>query len=115
MRYTQNIRFNQYRNMWIMVLFDLPTETRNEKKIATEFRKKLLKNGYTMFQFSAYIRFCPSIENADMHINRVKKSLPKNGKIGIIRITDKQFKMIELYFGQKQVDNPTKSHQLSLF
>ena len=98
-----------------MVLFDLPTETRKERKVATDFRKSLLKAGYTMFQFSIYIRFCPSRENAAMHVNRVKKGLPKNGKVGIMTITDKQFKMMELFYGKKSVPTPDGPRQLSLF
>ena len=39
---------------------------------ATDFRNKLQKDGFTMFQFSIYIRHCASSENADVHIKRVK-------------------------------------------
>ena len=45
-------RLNQYRSLWILVFFDLPTETRKERKIASGFRKKLLDDGFSMFQFS---------------------------------------------------------------
>lgn len=65
-------RFSEYRIMWILVFFDLPTETKKDKKAYMEFRKKLLNDGFTMFQFSIYLRHCPSAENADAHIKRVK-------------------------------------------
>jgi len=115
MTYNKTTRFNQYRNMWVMVLFDLPTETRKERKFAADFRKSLLKSGYQMFQFSIYVRFCPSRENASMHIKRVKIALPKHGKVGIMMITDKQFAMMEIFYGKKQVDLPQPVEQLSLF
>ena len=115
MKYNKSSRFNQYRNMWVMVLFDLPTETRKERKFAADFRKNLLKSGYQMFQFSIYVRFCPSRENASMHIKRVKNALPKHGKVGIMMITDKQFAMMEIFYGKKQVDLPQPVEQLSLF
>ncbi|MEZ4916220.1 MAG: CRISPR-associated endonuclease Cas2 [Chitinophagales bacterium] len=83
-------RHNQYRVMWVMVLFDLPTDTRKERKAATKFRKHLLDDGFTMFQYSIYIRHCP-IENAEVHIARVKRALPQYGFISIFYITDKQF------------------------
>ena len=44
-------RFSEYRVMWILVLFDLPTETKKDKKAYTDFRKNLQKDGFTMFQF----------------------------------------------------------------
>ena len=69
-------RFSEYRIMWVLVFFDLPTETKRERKLYADFRKKLLQDGFTMFQFSIYVRHCPSRENADVHIRRVKLSLP---------------------------------------
>lgn len=108
-------RLNQYRTMWVLVFFDLPTETRLERKAASGFRKKLLDDGFTMFQFSIYTRFCPSRENAAVHIKRTKMQLPKKGKVCIMQITDKQFGMMELFHGQKEAEKELGSQQLELF
>ena len=89
-------RLNAYRIMWIMVLFDLPTETKADRKRYTDFRKKMLQDGFTMFQFSIYLRHCSSMQNADVHVKRVKKLLPPRGHVGIMTITDKQFGMMEV-------------------
>ena len=48
-------RFSQYRVMWVLVFFDLPTETKRDKKAAMKFRKDLQRDGFSMFQFSIYI------------------------------------------------------------
>ena len=101
--------------MWVLVFFDLPTETKKERKAYTEFRKKLLDDGFTMFQFSIYLRHCPSMENAQVHVNRVKKSLPELGMIGILCITDKQFGQMELFQGKKEKEVSTPYQQLELF
>ena len=108
-------RLNQYRSMWVLVFFDLPTETRKDRKAATRFRKDLLDDGFGMFQFSIYMRFCASRENADVHIRRTKRALPKKGKVGIMQITDKQFGMIELFQGQKEAETEQPTQQLELF
>ncbi|MEI6141701.1 MAG: CRISPR-associated endonuclease Cas2 [Mariniphaga sp.] len=108
-------RLNEYRIMWVMVLFDLPTETKKERKIYADFRKKLLKDGFTMFQFSIYLRHCPSKDNADVHIKRVKLELPEHGHIGILCITDKQFGDMELFYGKKAVEKKGQVQQLELF
>ena len=94
-------RFSEYRIMWVLVFFDLPTETKEERKAHAKFRKNLLEDGFTMFQFSIYMRHCASRENADVHIKRVKKFLPEKGYIGILCITDKQFASMELYYCKK--------------
>lgn len=101
--------------MWVLVFFDLPTDTATDRKVATRFRKDLLDDGFTMFQFSIYMRFCASRENVDVHIKRTKRVLPKQGKVCIMQITDKQFGMIELFHGQKEVEPEKPSQQLELF
>ena len=108
-------RFSEYRIMWVFVLFDLPTETKKDRKEYAQFRKRLQKDGFEMFQFSSYIRHCPSAENADVHIKRVKNSLPPHGKVGIMRITDKQFGDIEVFDCQKEIMVNQPQQQLELF
>jgi len=108
-------RYSAYRIMWVFVFFDLPTETKRERKAASLFRKKLIVDGFTMFQFSIYLRHCPSRENAKVHINRVKFSLPKHGKVCVLEITDKQFGNIELFHGNKETALPKPTQQLQLF
>jgi CRISPR-associated protein Cas2 len=108
-------RFNAYKIMWVLVFFDLPTETKKERRHASLFRKNLQKDGFTMFQFSIYLRHCPSRENAEVHINRVKRNLPELGNIGILSITDKQFGDIELFSGQKEKEKQQPVQQLELF
>ena len=101
--------------MWVFVLFDLPTETAAERKIAASFRKKIMNDGFQMFQFSIYLRHCASRENADVHISRVRKLLPEKGKVGIMCVTDKQFGMMEIYHGQKITSAAVPVQQLEMF
>ena len=108
-------RFSEYRIMWVLVFFDLPTETKRERKAAATFRKQIMEDGFTMFQFSIYIRHCPSRENADVHLKRVKASLPEFGQVAIITITDKQFGEIEIFSNQKVIPPQAPGQQLELF
>jgi CRISPR-associated protein Cas2 len=108
-------RLNAYRIMWVFVLFDLPTETAGERKAAGLFRKSLIKDGFTMFNYSVYIRHCPSTENATVHRQRVKKALPEKGNITILNLTDKQFGDMEVFISAKKQDPLTGPQQLELF
>ncbi len=101
--------------MWVMVFFDLPTETKQERKAAADFRKKMLQDGFAMFQFSIYLRHCASMENANVHVKRVKKNLPEKGHVGIITITDKQFGMMEIFQGKKEAPKTNLPQQLEFF
>jgi CRISPR-associated protein Cas2 len=109
------MRFNEYRILWILVLFDLPTETKKERKAAARFRKEILADGFAMFQFSIYLRHCASRENADVHLKRVKNLLPEHGHVGILCITDKQLGMMEIFYGKKEAPRPDTPQQLELF
>ncbi|WP_205513158.1 CRISPR-associated endonuclease Cas2 [Longitalea arenae] len=101
--------------MWVLVFFDLPTETKKDRKIYARFRKDILAYGFQMFQFSIYLRHCSSRENANVHIARVKKILPEKGHVGIMCITDKQFGMMEIFRGHDPVKTPETVQQLELF
>jgi CRISPR-associated protein Cas2 len=112
---TDNDRLNAYRLLWVLVLFDLPTETKKDRKAYARFRKDLLKDGFTMFQFSIYVRHAMSRENADRHIRRAKSLLPDKGHVGILVITDKQFSDMEIFFSGQRKDKPPTPQQLELW
>ena len=108
-------RFSEYRIMWVLVFFDLPTDTKKERKAAADFRKRLISDGFVMFQFSIYMRHCPSAENAAVHVKRVKSILPSLGQVGILTFTDKQFGAMELFTENKVQKPPIEYIQLELF
>lgn len=112
----KQLRLSEYRVMWVFVLFDLPTETKKERKLAAKFRHDIMADGFTMFQFSIYVRHCASMDNAEVHMKRVRNLVPETGKIGMFTLTDKQFANIELFYGKKCKETPQPSYvQLELF
>lgn len=102
-------------DMWVLVFYDLPTLTAEEKKIHQQFRKKLKKDGFQMFQLSHYVRHCASRENAQVHIDRVHNFLPAQGLVMITCITDKQFGDIKIFYGKKEQPKKEIPVQLSIF
>ncbi len=102
-------------SVWVIVLFDLPTDTPKARKQYSQFRKQLLHDGFTMMQYSVYMRHSASDENAEVHVQRVKTGLPPDGEVRIIKITDKQFARIQVFYGKtrKPIEKPPL--QLSLF
>lgn len=106
---------NQYRIMWVFVFFDLPTETKKDRKNYTLFRKSLQKDGFAMLQYSIYIRHCNSRENADVHTKRVKGFIAPKGEIIIFTLTDKQFGMMEFFQSKSVKSRPDIPQQLEMF
>lgn len=88
---------------------------KKERKIYADFRKRLIQDGFNMFQFSIYLRHCPSRENAEAHIRRVKAILPPVGEVGILCVTDKQFSMMEIFSCAKERKKICPEQQLELF
>ena len=108
-------RFNAYRIMWLFVFFDLPTHTKKQRRDAQQFRKKLLKDGFTMMQYSVYTRHCASFESSQVHVKRVKRSIPDAGQVSILQITDKQYSNIVNFWGIHTAPLPDPPQQLELF
>lgn len=108
-------RISSYQLMWILVMFDLPNETKQQRKRYADFRKFLMQDGFRMFQLSIYVRNCPSRENTKVHIDRIKKLIPEEGKLCIITITEKQFNEILLFEGLKSTPPMPELIQLELF
>ena len=108
-------RLNAYRIMWLFVFFDLPTNTKRERKTAQGFRKRLLNDGFSMMQYSVYSRHCASGESADVHTKRIKSFVPDDGLVTILRITDKQYGSMDNFFGKKAKPPAPTPNQLEMF
>lgn len=109
------IRLNAYRIMWLFVFFDLPTGTKKERKESALFRKNLEKDGFSMKQFSVYIRHCPSRENLTVHIHRVQSFVPPYGKVSLLSVTDRQYSEMLNYWGSAPDKTLQVPVQLELF
>ena len=89
-----------YKAMWVIVAFDLSTITKRDRRRANNFRKSLIKSGFTKLQLSVYSYYVTSKEKAMFVAKGVKKNVPDNGHATIFFLTDKQFAMTKNYYGK---------------
>lgn len=89
-----------YRYMRIMVMFDLPTLTANDKREYVKFRKYLMKNGFLMLQESVYCKLALNTTVADAIVNNIRNNKPADGLVQILTITEKQFSKMEIVIGE---------------
>jgi CRISPR-associated protein Cas2 len=101
--------------MWVVAMFDLPVDTKEARREYTRFRKKLLKDGFVRMQFSVYVRHCASEENADVHVKRVEYAVPDDGEVRILKVTDKQFERMRIFWGKKRKAPERPPSQLEFF
>jgi CRISPR-associated protein Cas2 len=101
--------------MWLYVMFDLPTETKAQRRHAARFRKDLLKDGFSIHQYSVYVRHCASNEAATVHTKRIKNMGPDEGLRSVLKVTNKQFGDTVRFIGRKRQPPPKQPMQLELF
>ena len=106
---------SEIKAVWLMVMFDLPVVSTEEKRQYTRFRKYLQREGFLQLQFSVYAKYCASRENAQKYYNHIKCAVPPGGKVRLLMVTDKQFgDMVSLY-GKNVEEVEKKPEQLLLF
>ena len=100
--------------MRLMVFFDLPVATAQERKCATQFRNFLINDGYYMLQFSVYARLCGGVDSVDDALRRLKYAAPNTGSIRCMAVTEKQYVRMQLIVGEKKKqEKPIETYQLS--
>ena len=103
------------RFMRMIVLFDLPVQTKNQRHDAAAFRHFLLKDGYQMLPFSVYTRVCNGTDAVHKHRQRLQAHLPRNGAVRLLVITEKQYASIEILLGElTQTDQPFADEHLTI-
>lgn len=95
---------SDYRNMRLLLMFDLPSIEDYEKKEYTQFKKIIIKNGYTMMQFSVYIKCVNTQTKIEQELNKLNKYIPTSGNIRIIAITEKQYMNMAIILGKKKIN-----------
>ncbi|ABV92151.1 CRISPR-associated protein Cas2 [Dinoroseobacter shibae DFL 12 = DSM 16493] len=104
-----------YRIMWILVMFDLPTDTKSQRKAATAFRNFLLDEGFERSQFSVYARFVNGKEAFQTRVRRIERNLPEKGDIQVLNFTDRQYRDIVHFSDQGRRAARKNPEQLALF
>jgi CRISPR-associated protein Cas2 len=103
---------SKYRMAWVLVFFDLPVVTPEERKAATNFRNDLLKDGYIMVQFSVYARPCGSADRVETQVRRLKPKIPAKGEVRGLIISDAQWGRMLVVRSEKRVESEPMPEQM---
>lgn len=88
--------------MRVMVFFDLPIGSSEQRREYSRFRKFLLKNGFLMIQESVYSKLALNGTVANSVIDNIYKNKPKEGLVQLLTITEKQYAKMEFVVGSAQ-------------
>lgn len=100
--------------MRLIVFFDLPTKEKSDRFEANRFRRFLLNDGYHMLQLSVYSRLCKGQDTVEKHINRLKCSLPPEGSVRVMQVTEKQYSRMDVLVGMPKKEEKIGAEQLVL-
>jgi CRISPR-associated protein Cas2 len=104
------------RFMRLLVFFDLPVVTREERRAYTLFRRFLINDGYDMIQFSVYGRILNGNDALEKHMKRLVDNLPSEGSIRCLSVTEKQYASMKLLIGMPLFqEKALKTDQMLLF
>ncbi len=95
-----------FRIMWLIVMFDLPTQTKKDRKRYRWFVKHLDVESYVRLQYSVYAKVFNSVESANYGKKRLKNFLKiniKNGNVRMLMFTDAQFGKMEIIIGEQSL------------
>ncbi len=112
---TNDVYLSGYRLLWMLVMFDLPTDTKAQRKAATGFRNFLLDEGFERSQFSVYARMVSGKEAFEARVAWIERALPSSGEVQILQFTDRQYETIIRFSDQGRAARNRNPEQLVLF
>ncbi|MFR6129198.1 MAG: CRISPR-associated endonuclease Cas2 [Dorea longicatena] len=86
--------------MRVLVFFDLPVLTSENRRAYAKFRRFLLKNGFLMLQESVYCKLALNSSAVNAIVDNVHKNKPEEGLIQLLTITEKQYAKMDIILGQ---------------
>lgn len=101
--------------MWLIAMFDLPTNTKQERHDMTAFRKFLLSQGLFRMQYSVYARFCDNSRLTETVIRHVRQAVPPHGEIRLLYVTDKQYSEMFIFENTWKKPPEDEPEQLTFF
>jgi CRISPR-associated protein Cas2 len=101
--------------VWLLVMFDLPVLTKEQRRSATRYRKLLLHLGFNAAQLSVYSKYLINASSAIPVLSRVKSSVPLEGSVRVLKLTDGQWSSQDRFFGPEIMKEETKPGILEFF
>ena len=83
----------------MLVLFDLPTETKQQRRDYRTFRKHLKRSGYFFFQESIYVKMLHNASSAASEIADVEDAAPKSGNVSVLPMSLSAFSRLQTVRG----------------
>lgn len=75
----------------MLLMFDLPSVTVDDRREYHQFMKAIKKNGFLQLQESCYLKLIRNIASIDQTMNSLRKIMPKRGNVSVLPLNLSSF------------------------
>ncbi|GGH64503.1 hypothetical protein GCM10007359_16860 [Rothia aerolata] len=101
--------------MWLLVMFDLPVKSKEQRTRANQYRNLLKDRGFDMVQLSVYCKYYLNGNSSERDIGILKQNVPVNGYVRVLKVADQQWASTLLFKGPRQKKAEAPPEQLTIF
>lgn len=101
--------------MWVLVFFDFPMDSNEQKRNYVGFRNLLLREGFEQIQYSVYACFCLTKSKSEYLTKRLVSYIPREGHVRILNVTAKQYSEMTIYVNLQKKKAEKEEEQLVMF
>ena len=101
--------------VWLLLMFDLPVKTKEQRRLASRYRTTLLDLGFNQIQLSVYAKYVINASGIRGVLIPIRNSIPPQGAVRMIKLTDDQWAGSYRFYGAQEVEVEETPTQLGLF
>lgn len=84
----------------ILLMFDLPAVTTDDRREYSHFKKDLRKEGFLPLQESCYLKLIRNYETVDLQVQSLRKVMPAKGNVSVLPMNLAEFKGMRCLLGE---------------
>lgn len=103
------------RPVWLLVMFDLPVKTKEQMRLASQYRNLLKDRGFDRIQLSVYCKYYLNGNSTQKDLGMLKVSVPVGGQVRVMKVSDQQWASTLMFVGPKKKKVEAPPEQLMIF
>jgi len=100
--------------VWLLVMFDLPVVTSDQRRDANRYRNLLYDQGFSQVQLSVYSKYLLNSSGVRRILPVLRGNVPAQGEVRVLKLTDEQWSGMSRYYGPQDAAVEAEPTQLFL-
>lgn len=103
------------KSVWLLVMFDLPVKTKEQIRLANQYRNLLKDRGFDRIQLSVYCKYYLNGNSTERDLGMLKMNVPGAGQVRVLKVSDMQWASTIMFLGPKKKKVEQPPEQLMIF